>query len=123
MPKEKKGILSVILNGDNPVKVSKKQAGKLRGFFKKIVDGLTTVPYIPGAIFEAAVERKKARKKDEEYVPFAERIEKKIKEAVETHKNENKETKKEDTVNDVNIDTNEEENVINENKETEVADG
>lgn len=127
MPKEKKGILSVILNGDNPVKVSKKQAGKLRGFFKKIIDGLTTVPYIPGTIFEAAVERKKAKKeakeKDEEYVPFAERIEKKIKEAVETHKNENKETKKEDTVNDVNTDTNEEENVINENKETEVADG
>ena len=126
MPKEKKGILSVILNGDNPVKVSKKQAGKLRGFFKKIIDGLTTVPYIPGTIFEAAVERKKAKKeakeKDEEYVPFAERIEKKIKEAVETHKNENKETKKEDTVNDVNTDTNEEENVINENKETEVAD-
>ena len=43
MPKEKKGILSVILNGDNPVKVSKKQAGKLRGFFKKIVGGLTGV--------------------------------------------------------------------------------
>ena len=42
MPKEKKGILSVILNGDNPVKVSKKQAGKLRGFFKKIIDGLTS---------------------------------------------------------------------------------
>ena len=127
MPKEKKGILSVILNGDNPVKVSKKQAGKLRGFFKKIIDGLTTVPYIPGTIFEAAVERKKAKKeakeKDEEYVPFAERIEKKIKEDVETHKNENKEKKKEDAVNDVNTDTNEEENVINENKETEVADG
>ena len=62
MPKEKKGILSVILNGDNPVKVSKKQAGKLRGFFKKIIDGLTTVPYIPGAIFEAAVERKLKKK-------------------------------------------------------------
>lgn len=124
MPKEKKGILNVILNGDNPVKVSKKQSGKLRNLFKKIVNGLTTVSYIPGAVFEAAVERKKlkkeAKEKEEEYVPFAEHIEKKIKEAVEAHKNENE--NKEDTANNVNADTKEEENVTNDNKETEVAD-
>ena len=112
---------------EKKVNITNKMFQKFFSFtLNKILEGVKTVPYIPGAVFEAAVERKKAKKeakeKDEEYVPFAERIEKKIKEAVETHKNENKETKKEDTVNDVNTDTNEEENVINENKETEVAD-
>ena len=110
---------------EKKVNITNKMFQKFFSFtLNKILEGVKTVPYIPGAVFEAAVERKKAKKdakeKDEEYVPFAERIEKKIKEAVET--NENKETKKEDTVNNVNTDTNEEENVINENKEIEFAD-
>lgn len=138
MPKEKKGILSVILNGDNPVKVSKKQAGKLRSFFKKIAGGLKTVPYIPGAIFKEVVEQRKAKKeakeKDEEYVPFAERLEKRIqdilnkrgstntdvnetgdmkKENVSSDEEEKVDVKKEKTDDKVNVSSDEKEKKVN----------
>lgn len=117
MPKEKKGILSVILNGDNPVKVSKKQAGKLRSFFKKIVGGLKTVPYIPGAIFEAAVERKKAKKeakeKDEEYVPFAERVEKRIQDILNKRGNTNTDVNETGDMKKENVSSDEKEKKVN----------
>lgn len=115
MPKEKKGILSVILNGDNPVKVSKKQAGKLRSFFKKIAGGLKTVPYIPGAIFKEVVERKKAKKeakeKDEEYVPFAERVEKRIQDILNKRGNTNTDVNETGDMKKENVSSDEEEKV------------
>ena len=49
-------MVEATMNDDRKVKVTKKQAGKLRNFFKKIKDrvkdGLSTVPYIPGATFD-----------------------------------------------------------------------
>ncbi len=50
-------------NGENLVKLSQKMVGKLRGFLKKVGDGLTTVPYIPGAVFEIAKLRKEEKQK------------------------------------------------------------
>ena len=47
----------MIQNGENLVKVSKKQAGRLRKFFSK---GLKTVVYIPGALFETLKDLPKA---------------------------------------------------------------
>ena len=115
MPKEKKGILSVILNGDNPVKVSKKQAGKLRSFFKKIAGGLKTVPYIPGAIFKEVVEQRKAKKeakeKDEEYVPFAERVEKRIQDILNKRGNTNTDVNETGDMKKENVSSDEEEKV------------
>ena len=50
-------------NGENLVKLSQKMVGKLRGFLKKVGDGLTTVPYVPGAVFEIAKLRKEEKQK------------------------------------------------------------
>lgn len=47
----------MIQNGENLVKVSKKQAGRLRKFFSK---GLKTVVYIPGTLFETLKDLPKA---------------------------------------------------------------
>lgn len=60
MAKEK--IIDAEQFGENLVRISQKQAGKLRGLFKKVIDGLTTLPYLPGAIFKLAKEYKKAKK-------------------------------------------------------------
>lgn len=125
MPKEKKGILSVILNGDNPVKVSKKQAGKLRSFFKKIVGGLKTVPYIPGAIFKEVVEQRKTKKEakeTEEYVPFAERVEKRIQDILNKRENTNTDVNETGDMKKENVSSDEEEkvNVSSDEKEKKV---
>ena len=53
-------------NGENLVKLSQKMVGKLRNFLKKVGDGLTTVPYVPGALFEMAKLRKEEKKKAKE---------------------------------------------------------
>ena len=49
-------------NGENLVKVSTNQAGKMRNFFKKVAKGLKKVLYAPGAIFEALKDVPKAAK-------------------------------------------------------------
>lgn len=107
----------MIQNGENLVKVSKKQAGRLRKFFSK---GLKTVVYIPGALFETLKELpktvvKKAQAKVEEDMKKKNdikktdvtketketeitKVEEKPKETTQTKEKEQKETKKEKTV-------------------------
>lgn len=84
-------------NGENPVKLSKKMVGKLKGFLKKVGDGLTTVPYVPGAVFEIAKlhkEEKQKAKKELEKVEKTTKEEKQEpkKETIETVDNQRKET-------------------------------
>ena len=59
-------MAEAIQNGENLVKLSKKMVGKLKGFLKKVSDGLTTVPYIPGAVFEIAKLHKEEKQKAKE---------------------------------------------------------
>ena len=49
-------------DGENLVKVSTHQAGKMRNFFKKVAKGLKKVLYAPGAIFETLKDVPKAAK-------------------------------------------------------------
>ena len=49
-------------NGENLVKVSTNQSGKMRNFFKKVAKGLKNVLYAPGAIFETLKDVPKAAK-------------------------------------------------------------
>ena len=46
------------------VKITDKMFKKLFGFIRKVVDGLKTVPYVPGAIFQLAKLRKETEKKE-----------------------------------------------------------
>lgn len=59
-------------NGENLVKLSKKMVGKLKGFLRKVSDGLTIVPYVPGAVFELAklhkIEKEQAKEELEKVV-------------------------------------------------------
>lgn len=59
------------LNGENLVKLSKKMVGKLGGFLKKVGDGLTTIPYIPGAVFEIAKFNKEEKQNAKEEIEKA----------------------------------------------------
>ena len=58
-------MAEAIQNGENLVKVSTKQSGKLRSFLKKVLNGLTTVSHVPGAIFTFVKKRKEKKKKEE----------------------------------------------------------
>lgn len=46
------------------VKITDKMFKKLFGFIRKVVDGLKTVPYVPGAIFQLAKLHKETEKKE-----------------------------------------------------------
>ena len=70
------------LNGENLVKLSKKMTSKLKGFLKKVGEGLSTVPYIPGAAFEVTKLSKKDKQKD--VIPFGKRVEAFVNKTVET---------------------------------------
>ena len=70
-------------NGENLVKLSQKMVGKLRGFLKKVGDGLTTVPHVPGAIF-TFVKKHKEKKKKEEIENVVKEVLEKTKEPVKT---------------------------------------
>ena len=90
-------------NGENLVKLSKKMVGKLKGFLKKVSDGLTTVPYVPEAVFEIAKLRKEEKQKAKEELEKEVKSPKKGKtepkkdttETVGTQKEEKAEEKKE----------------------------
>ena len=58
-------MAEAIQNGENLVKVSTKQSGKLRSFLKKVLNGLTTVSHVPGAIFTFVKKRKEKKNKEE----------------------------------------------------------
>ena len=78
-------------NGENLVKLSKKMVGKLKGFLKKVSDGLTTVPYVPGAVFELANLRKEEKQKAKE----------ELEKAIKNSKAGNQETKMSNPTKDV----------------------
>lgn len=72
------------LNGENLVKLSKKMTSKLKGFQKKVDNGLTKVPYIFGTIFEKFKLRKEEKSKAKE----------KLEKVIKDTKSKNGETKK-----------------------------
>ena len=76
-------MAEAIQNGENLVKVSTKQSGKLRSFLKKVLNGLTTVSHVPGAIF-TFVKKHKEKKKKEEIENVVKEVLEKTKEPVKT---------------------------------------
>lgn len=96
-------MVTATFGGENLVKISKKMAGKLRGFLKKVKDGVTTVPYVPGAIFELAkeykvkkkegskeVDKKKSSKDKKSENSFSKRVEEVVKRHVEEEEKKRK---------------------------------
>ena len=59
-------MIEAARNDENLVKLSRKMGEKLRGFVQKVKDGITTVPYVPGALFELAKQHKAAKQKAKE---------------------------------------------------------
>ena len=59
-------MIEAARNDENLVKLSRKMGEKLRGFVQKVKDGITTVPYVPGALFELAKQHKATKQKAKE---------------------------------------------------------
>ena len=59
-------MIEAARNDENLVKLSRKIGEKLRGFVQKVKDGITTVPYVPGALFELAKQHKATKQKAKE---------------------------------------------------------
>lgn len=80
-------LVTVTHTGENLVKLSRKMSSKLKSFLKKVRDGITTVPYVPGAIFEIAKlrkEEKQAEKTEEKAKSeFGKRVDEIVKKFVE----------------------------------------
>lgn len=93
------------------VKITDKMFKKLFGFIRKVVDGLKTVPYVPGAIFQLAKLHKETEKKElkTESIPktedkentmktpeksFAERVAEQVQKVVEKSDRKRKEAAK-----------------------------
>lgn len=82
------------LNNENKVKLGSKMATILKNFAGKVVDGLTTVPYMPKVLFILAktekemAKKQKAEKKSDK--SFGERVNKVVANVVDKHEKERK---------------------------------